>query len=77
MARLQTVRDVYSRPVQMQRTVRRLSAPRERTLTELGLRDTRFDAHPDDLPHHMMTAIECPRLRCWTHDKEIDLDCGS
>ena len=57
--------------------VRRLSAPRERTLTELGLRDTRFDAHPDDTPHHMLSAVECQRLRCYTHDKEIDMDCGS
>lgn len=56
--------------------VRRLSAPRERTLTELGLRDTRFDAHRDDVPHHMLTAIECRRLECATHEIELTFDCG-
>ena len=56
--------------------VRRLSAPRERTLTELGLRDTRFDAHPDDTPHHMLAEWECARLRCSTHDVELTFDCG-
>jgi hypothetical protein len=76
MAQLQTTRDTYARPVQMQRTVRRLSAPRERTLTELGLRDTRFDAAPD-IPHHLIAEWECARLRCYTHDKELDMDCGS
>ena len=76
MAQLQTTRDTYARPVQMQRTVRRLSAPRERTLTELGLRDTRFDAAPVT-PHHMLLEWECARLRCGFHDKEIDMDCGS
>jgi hypothetical protein len=77
MARLQTTRDVYARPVQMQRTVRRLSAPRERTLTELGLRDTRFDAAPA-VPHHMITEAECARLTCATHGHEFDLDdCGA
>ena len=55
--------------------IRRLSAPRERTLTELGLRDTRFDAAPA-VPHHMLAEWECARLRCATHDVELTYDCG-
>ena len=55
---------------------RKLSSPRERTLTELGLRDTRFDAAPET-SHHLIADWECARLRCYAHDKEIDMDCGS
>ena len=53
---------------------RRLSAPRERTLTELGLRDTRYDNN--DMPHHMLMEHECARLICTTHDKTFEMDCG-
>ncbi len=49
---------------------RRLSAPRERTLTELGLREALGERHEN------LNEWECHRIRCATHDKSIDLECG-
>ena len=80
MTRLSTTRDTYGPHTtgglvtRIRPTPRRLSAPRERTLTELGLRDTRFDVNP--VPHHMIQEWECAYLRCAFHDKTFDLDCG-
>ena len=83
MTSLVTTRDIYGRKAKggpitrLRGAPRRLSAPRERTLTELGLRDTRFDP-PEQLPHYMLPAVECSRLRCNTHghDYVLEYDCG-
>lgn len=49
---------------------RRLSAPRELTLTELGLREALGERHEN------LNEWECHRGICPTHDKTIDMDCG-
>jgi hypothetical protein len=69
MARLVTTRDVYGPiaeggPITRTRTTpRRLSAPRERTLTELGLHETTAEGRHESL--------------LWRDaDEPIEIDCG-
>lgn len=82
MTSLRQTRDVYGPATTggvITRTrrapVRKLSAPRERTLTELGLRDTRFEPI-EQTPHHMIASFECARLVCAFHDVDLTRDCG-